>query len=169
MLFLVDPHERTGDWIVYHMAELTLRESEVLTLMRSGNVPKEIAHMLSISQNTVRNHVKSVHKKLGVHSRSELLTMVAPVPPLPRRALEPEVLEHMAAALRVAGWTVQPPTKPDFACSCPKRCRSREEMRLAHGTPDDFIAAVWRAHGEISTAEAHEAIAKYQREYSEAP
>lgn len=42
------------------------------------------------------------------------------------------------------------------------------ELRRAHGTPQEFSKAVWAAIGEISVAEAMEAIRKYQREWDEA-
>jgi DNA-binding NarL/FixJ family response regulator len=51
---------------------LTSREHEVLLGLSAGWNPKEIAGKLSISPNTARNHVKSVYRKLGLHSRGEL-------------------------------------------------------------------------------------------------
>jgi len=51
---------------------LTSREHEVLLGLSAGWNPKEIASKLNISPNTARNHVKSVYRKLGLHSRGEL-------------------------------------------------------------------------------------------------
>jgi DNA-binding NarL/FixJ family response regulator len=51
---------------------LTSREHEVLLGLSAGWNPKEIAGKLNISPNTARNHVKSVYRKLGLHSRGEL-------------------------------------------------------------------------------------------------
>jgi DNA-binding NarL/FixJ family response regulator len=51
---------------------LTAREHEVLLGLAAGWNPKEIASKLNISPNTARNHVKSVYRKLGLHSRGEL-------------------------------------------------------------------------------------------------
>jgi DNA-binding NarL/FixJ family response regulator len=51
---------------------LTSREHEVLIGLAAGWNPKEIAGKLNISPNTARNHVKSVYRKLGLHSRGEL-------------------------------------------------------------------------------------------------
>lgn len=48
---------------------LTLRETEVLTLMGQGLVPTEIARKLGIKVSTCRGHVKSIHLKLGVRSQ----------------------------------------------------------------------------------------------------
>ena len=32
---------------------------------------KEISDLLSVSQNTVKSHLKNIYSKLGVHSRAE--------------------------------------------------------------------------------------------------
>lgn len=50
---------------------LTLRESEVLQLLASGATTRAIADRLCISPLTVRNHIRSILAKLGVHSRLE--------------------------------------------------------------------------------------------------
>ena len=49
------------------------REWEVLERLRSGLRVATIARELSISPNTVRNHLKSIYRKLGVRSQTELL------------------------------------------------------------------------------------------------
>lgn len=50
---------------------LTPRENEVLQHLASGAATKAIADRLCISPLTVRNHIRSVLEKLGVHSRLE--------------------------------------------------------------------------------------------------
>lgn len=50
---------------------LSPRENEVLEELASGAAYKEIADHLSISIETVRMNVKSIYKKLHVHSRGE--------------------------------------------------------------------------------------------------
>jgi len=50
---------------------LSERELEVLKLMSSGLLYKEIANKLFISGNTVKNHLKSVYKKLHVQNKME--------------------------------------------------------------------------------------------------
>lgn len=50
---------------------LTQRESEVLSELCRGFGYKMIASELFISEETVRRHIKSIYKKLEVHSKSE--------------------------------------------------------------------------------------------------
>jgi DNA-binding NarL/FixJ family response regulator len=50
---------------------LTDRESELLRLMVQGLPNKEIAQALSLSENTVKYHVKHILHKLGVQNRTE--------------------------------------------------------------------------------------------------
>ncbi|GAA1925351.1 response regulator transcription factor [Nocardioides lentus] len=52
-------------------ARLTDRELEVLRLVARGLGNREIAVRLSISENTVKNHVRNMLEKLGLHSRVE--------------------------------------------------------------------------------------------------
>jgi two-component system NarL family response regulator len=50
---------------------LTGREVEVLELVAQGNTSRQIGELLFISENTVKNHIRNVLDKLGLHSRSE--------------------------------------------------------------------------------------------------
>ena len=50
---------------------LTGREVEVLGYVASGMTSKQIGHVLFISENTVKNHVRNILDKLGLHSRNE--------------------------------------------------------------------------------------------------
>jgi len=52
-------------------AELTPRETEILTFLANGQSNKAIARDLGISDGTVKLHVKAILRKLGVHSRVE--------------------------------------------------------------------------------------------------
>jgi DNA-binding NarL/FixJ family response regulator len=49
---------------------LSSREIEVLSLISGGNANKEIARKLSITEETVKGHMKSIFTKLGVHDRA---------------------------------------------------------------------------------------------------
>lgn len=54
---------------------LSKREQDVLTLLVSRVVNAEhISRHLGISQNTVRIHVKNINTKVGVRSKSEILS-----------------------------------------------------------------------------------------------
>ena len=50
---------------------LTSREIELLELMVKGLSNKEIAQAMSLSENTVKYHVKHILQKLGVQNRTE--------------------------------------------------------------------------------------------------
>ncbi len=51
--------------------DLSPRELEVLTVMASGATNSQIGRSLGISQHTVRNHVQSLMRKLGVSTRTD--------------------------------------------------------------------------------------------------
>lgn len=51
---------------------LTRRETEVLRLAAAGLRNKEIAARLEISPNTVRNHLASAARTLGMSSRTQM-------------------------------------------------------------------------------------------------
>jgi DNA-binding NarL/FixJ family response regulator len=50
---------------------LSAREMEVLIYVTQGMSNKEIAHTLGISHQTVKNHVTSILRKLGVEDRTQ--------------------------------------------------------------------------------------------------
>lgn len=52
-------------------AGLTEREQELLGLLASGLSNKAIARAMSLSENTVKYHLKHILKKLSVHNRTE--------------------------------------------------------------------------------------------------
>ncbi|SDG89706.1 two component transcriptional regulator, LuxR family [Dyadobacter soli] len=51
--------------------ELSIRELEVITLLSKGLLYKEISDTLSISHNTVKNHLKNIYKKMHVQNKVE--------------------------------------------------------------------------------------------------
>ncbi len=55
------------------IAELSMREREVLRLLVEGRSAKEIAAELSVAFDTARNHVRNIYRKLDVSSRTELV------------------------------------------------------------------------------------------------
>lgn len=66
-------HEQTIDveQVEPENAGLTPREVELLQLFAKGESYKDAARSLGISPLTVGNHVKSIYRKLAVHSRGE--------------------------------------------------------------------------------------------------
>ena len=55
---------------------LTSREQEVVQLILSGKSNREIAGALSISENTVKTHARSIFSKYDVSSRAELISTI---------------------------------------------------------------------------------------------
>jgi ATP/maltotriose-dependent transcriptional regulator MalT len=53
---------------------LSGRELTVLELLAEGRTNREISQSLFIAQGTVKAHVASVYRKLGVHSRAEAVS-----------------------------------------------------------------------------------------------
>lgn len=62
---------RHQDFTAPRRPALTGREIEVLQHVAKGLTSKEIGHVLFISENTVKNHVRNILDKLGLHSRNE--------------------------------------------------------------------------------------------------
>lgn len=52
---------------------LSKRERDVVTHLLQGHRVVSIAELLEVSEHTVRNHLKSIFRKLGVHSQAELV------------------------------------------------------------------------------------------------
>jgi DNA-binding CsgD family transcriptional regulator len=58
---------------------LSPREAEVVAAVTRGAASAEIGHALSISVNTVQDHLKSIFRKTGVRSRRELVPLMTGV------------------------------------------------------------------------------------------
>ena len=56
-------------------APLTKRETEILTYVAEGNSNKEIARILSISEQTIKNHVSAILRKLNANDRAHAVTL----------------------------------------------------------------------------------------------
>jgi DNA-binding NarL/FixJ family response regulator len=56
------------------LTTLSNRERDVFDLLIDGLRVSQIAKALFVSEQTVRNHLKSVFGKLDVHSQTELLS-----------------------------------------------------------------------------------------------
>ncbi|MBR8640506.1 GAF domain-containing protein [Streptomyces tuirus] len=55
---------------------LSAREREIVTWVAEGLTNRQISEMAFVSENTVREHLKRVFRKLNVHSRAELVQAV---------------------------------------------------------------------------------------------
>jgi len=67
------PHDERARQTI--QTALTAREIEVLRLLAAGLGTDEIGRHLSLSSNTVRNHVQNMLPKLGLHSRIEAVVL----------------------------------------------------------------------------------------------
>ena len=74
-------------------APLTAREIQILDTIAQGNTNKEVAHALSISEQTVKNHMSSILRKLSVNDRTQAVVyaiqqgwILGPRPQGPRRS-----------------------------------------------------------------------------------
>lgn len=52
---------------------LSSREREIFLLLCEGRSSNEIAEKLFVSENTAKNHISGIYKKLGVRNRAELI------------------------------------------------------------------------------------------------
>lgn len=55
---------------------LTFREKEIVSLVEKGLSYKQMAEQLFVTTFTVNYHLKNIYKKLGIHSKSELLSRI---------------------------------------------------------------------------------------------
>jgi len=75
------------------VAPLTNRETQILTYVAEGNSNKEIARILEISEQTIKNHVSAILRKLNANDRAHAVALalhsgwISPEAK-PRRALE---------------------------------------------------------------------------------
>jgi len=63
--------ERTEERYREQLADLTPREEEILKLLATGESNREIGKRLFISEQTVKNHVASIFRKLQVNDRTK--------------------------------------------------------------------------------------------------
>ena len=54
---------------------LTAREKEILDLLAKGQINKEVANQLEISNGTVRKHIQNIYEKLHVNTRVEAVNL----------------------------------------------------------------------------------------------
>ncbi len=64
------PHGK-ADGTAAKIAQLTERERETLDLLSEGNSNKEMADKMCLSLETIKSHLQTIYKKLGVKGRTE--------------------------------------------------------------------------------------------------
>ena len=62
------------------LRQLSRRECEILRTLIQGKWVDDLAATFCISPHTVRNHIKSIYRKIGVHSQAELLAKFVGTP-----------------------------------------------------------------------------------------
>ncbi len=60
-----------GKGVESFISPLTPRETEILNYMAKGYLNKQIANMLDISEQTIKNHVTSILRKLDANARTQ--------------------------------------------------------------------------------------------------
>lgn len=55
---------------------LTEREAEVALLVAQGNSVKRVAELTCVAPSTVQSHMKSIYRKMGIHSRQSLVDLM---------------------------------------------------------------------------------------------
>jgi two-component system response regulator DegU len=68
------------------LSPLTSKESEILGLVAEGNQNKQIAAILGVSEQTVKNHISSILRKLNANDRAHAVVLgmrkgLVPLPP----------------------------------------------------------------------------------------
>ncbi len=56
-------------------APLTSRETQILSYIAEGNSNKQIAHILKISEQTIKNHVSAILRKLNANDRAHAVVL----------------------------------------------------------------------------------------------
>jgi len=61
---------------IEELEKLTLRELQVLGMLKQGSSYKQSASQLGVSYDTIRTHVNHIYRKLRVHSRAQAVKQV---------------------------------------------------------------------------------------------
>jgi DNA-binding NarL/FixJ family response regulator len=67
-----DPSTGRKEELQARLRQLSRREIEVLELLHTRQTNKEIAAKLNIELSTLKTHINSIYKKLGISKRAEL-------------------------------------------------------------------------------------------------
>lgn len=74
--FAADDDAAHDDATVERFASLTPAQRRVLGAMQEGRLNKQIAHDLSLSEITVKAHIKAILRKLGAGNRTQAILML---------------------------------------------------------------------------------------------
>ncbi|MBI3049770.1 MAG: PAS domain-containing protein [Acidobacteria bacterium] len=95
----------TSQEVLAPISQLSHRELQVITIMRTGASTAALADQLCISKATVRNHIQNIFSKLKVHTRLEAVACV-------------NRIAHMEPAVNVeVGWEQDPPKEETKAAA----------------------------------------------------
>lgn len=70
----VEPYSKMN--LLLQESKLTGKEIEVVCLIKDGFEKNEIASRLFISTHTVKNHIRHIYQKIGVHTRAQLVALL---------------------------------------------------------------------------------------------
>ena len=68
-------HNINGKTIDTIAVSLTPRETQILNYIANGNSNKQIAHILQISEQTIKNHVSNILRKLNANDRAHAVVL----------------------------------------------------------------------------------------------
>ncbi len=57
------------------VVSLTSRETQILNYIANGNSNKQIAYILQISEQTIKNHVSNILRKLNANDRAHAVVL----------------------------------------------------------------------------------------------
>jgi two-component system, NarL family, nitrate/nitrite response regulator NarL len=77
LLMRADAGATKADSSLSRVAELTLREEEILSILVQGCSNKEIGNKLALSEKTIKHHVTNILQKLQVRNRVEAALLAA--------------------------------------------------------------------------------------------
>jgi DNA-binding NarL/FixJ family response regulator len=59
--------------VVHTLSELSERENEILQLLATGLLVKEVSEKLCLSAHTIKSHMRNIYTKLHVNNRVEAI------------------------------------------------------------------------------------------------
>ncbi len=83
---------------------LTPRELEILSYVAQGYMNKQVAYKLSISEQTIKNHITSILRKLDANDRTQAVVMAMHYGWIPSRVEKPpENIDYRTAHTKIEG------------------------------------------------------------------